>query len=164
MEKIAGSPYTGSSGAGVASGELEARGKTVGRLAYTWRRRARPLSLSPSLFMPSAPLATPYRPTEAAETLNEEEARRVSGFGVGRQPNRASVGRRTRVPSLRPSSFRDPDQGDARSCERGPEDPRFSALVRAGEVVALAQSHGRAEMVGKWRQTRRLRGRPREEE
>lgn len=97
---------TCTSGAGVASGKRKARRKTVGRLVCTWRRRVGAPSLLPSLFMPSAPLATPYRyegPTEAAETLNEEEARRVSGFGVGRQPNRASVGRRTRVPSLRPA-------------------------------------------------------------
>lgn len=61
-----------------------------------------PRSPRPTLCAPEPPPVPEGEPTETADSFDEDES--SFGCGVDWQPNRASVGRRTRVPSLRASA------------------------------------------------------------
>lgn len=103
--------FTCTSSAGVASVRHKVEGRVSGRTVHLAQAPSPPsLSLVSvcALFTTSPHLpATPYRVwgTEGDGGFVGRRGLEASfGFGVGRQPNRASVGRRTRVPCLRSGS------------------------------------------------------------
>ena len=104
--------FTCTSSAGVASVRHKVEGRVSGRTVHLAQAPSPPsLSLLSvcALFTPSPttnqpPLCRVWGTEGDGGFVGRRGLEASFGFGVGRQPNRASVGRRTRVPCLRSGS------------------------------------------------------------